>query len=74
MKKLRLFGSKILSDHSGMRIPEIITLDENEDLNKVFVKDGDLLDANSIKSIIPKNQPEIQIDRITNQIIDELFD
>jgi len=59
MKKLRLFGSKILSDHSGMRIPEIITLDENEDLNKVFVKDGDLLDANSIKSIIPKNQPEI---------------
>ena len=74
MKKLRLFGSNILSDHSGMRIPEIITLDENEDLNKVFVKDGDLLDANSIKSIIPKNQPEIQIDRITNQIIDELFD
>ena len=59
MKRLKLFGSKILSDHDGVRIPEIITLDENEDLTKVFIKNGDLLDANSIKSIIPKDQPEI---------------
>lgn len=73
MKKTKLFGSKIIEDVKVPRIPDVIILDEDEKIHDLNIEEGDLLDANSIRKIISNTPGGMDIGKITNQQIDDLF-
>lgn len=73
MKKTKLIGSRIVDNVSIPKIPNVIILNDGENLNEVVVEEGDLFDANSVKKAILSSGGGTQPQRITNTQIDELF-
>lgn len=73
MIKTKLIGSRIVDNVDVPKIPNVIILNDGENLNEVVVEEGDLFDANSIRKAILSSGGGSQPQRITNMQIDELF-
>ena len=52
MKKTKLIGSRIIDNVDVPKIPNIIILNDDENLNEVVVEEGDLFDADSVRKAI----------------------
>ena len=52
MKKTKLFGTRIIENVPVPRTPDIVMLEDYEGLSKIKFKEGDLLDARSIRRVL----------------------
>ena len=54
MKKSKLLGTRLVENIKVPHIPRVIMLDSSDDINKIKVEEGDLLDTYSIRNVITK--------------------
>lgn len=54
MKKIKLLGSKLISDIKYPRIPNVCILNEFDNVVNVNFEEGDILDANSVRYFVDK--------------------
>ena len=52
MKKTKLFGTRIIENVPVPRTPDIVMLEDYDGLSKIKFKEGDLLDARSIRRVL----------------------
>ena len=67
MKKSRLLGTRLVENIRVPHIPNVIMLDSSDDINKIRVEEGDLLDTYSIRNVITRQVSNFVTNDILNQ-------
>lgn len=67
MKKSKLLGTRLVENIRVPHIPRVIMLDSSDDINKIKVEEGDLLDTYSIRNVLTKDANNF----ISNNIINK---
>lgn len=67
MKKSRLLGTRLVENIRVPHIPNVIMLDSSDDINRIRVEEGDLLDTYSIRNVLTKDASNF----ISNNIINK---